>query len=115
MWRLRRQAEEDSAEGFAWRNDLIVYPFLSKRRRALQVSLFTADLNGSECRQPPSQMLRILAELAVAALFVATAVSTAGWLRATRRLAESRREREDLANSSLVIEEERRVLELVAR
>ena len=45
-----------------------------------------------------------------AAIFVTTA-----WLRTRRRLAESAREREDLANSSLVIEEERRMLELVAK
>jgi len=37
------------------------------------------------------------------------------WFRTRRRLAESRLEREDLANSSLVIEEERRMLELVAK
>src|SRR5277367_4998948 len=45
-----------------------------------------------------------------AAIFAATA-----WLRTSRRLAESTREREDLANSSQVIEEERRMLELVAK
>lgn len=49
-------------------------------------------------------------------LLVAALVSTtAGWIKARRRLTESLREREDLANSSLVIEEERRMLELVAK
>ena len=54
-------------------------------------------------------------ELIAAALVPVTGISAAGWLRTRRRLAESAREREDLANSSLVIEEERRMLELVAR
>jgi diguanylate cyclase (GGDEF)-like protein len=49
-----------------------------------------------------------------AALLVA-ATSTTGWLRTRRRLAEIAREREDLANSSLVIEQERQMLELVAK
>jgi diguanylate cyclase (GGDEF)-like protein len=44
-----------------------------------------------------------------------TGVSTAGWVWTRRRLQENRREREDLANSSLVIEEERRMLDLMAR
>jgi diguanylate cyclase (GGDEF)-like protein len=50
-----------------------------------------------------------------AALLLTTGISTAGWLRIRRRLADSTRERTDLANSSLVIEEERRMLELVAQ
>jgi diguanylate cyclase (GGDEF)-like protein len=54
-------------------------------------------------------------DLIAAALVVATGVSTAGWLRIRRRLVESTRERADLANSSRVIEEERRMLELVAQ
>ena len=54
-------------------------------------------------------------EFIAAALLVATGITTAGWLRTRNRLAESAREREDLANSSLVIEEERRMLELVAK
>jgi len=54
-------------------------------------------------------------DLITAALLLATGISTAGWLRIRRRLAESTRERTDLANSSLVIEEERRMLELVAQ
>jgi diguanylate cyclase (GGDEF)-like protein len=60
-------------------------------------------------------MERIFPELIATAFFLATVASTAAWLRTRHRLAESRRERKDLANSSLVIEEERRVLELVAR
>lgn len=48
-------------------------------------------------------------------LFVTTLSATVAWLRTRRRLAASTREREDLANSSQVIEEERRMLELVAR
>src|SRR5579863_1444168 len=54
-------------------------------------------------------------EFIAASLFVATGICAAGWVRTRRRLAESTREREDLANSSLVIEEERRMLELVAK
>ena len=53
--------------------------------------------------------------IAAAVLLASGIVSTAGWLSTRRRLAESVREREDLANSSLVIEEERRMLELVAK
>jgi diguanylate cyclase (GGDEF)-like protein len=53
-------------------------------------------------------------ELVVAALLIAGMISTAGWLNTRRRLTECVRERVDLANSSLVIEEERRMLELVA-
>ncbi len=53
-------------------------------------------------------------DLIAAALFFGTGISTVAWLRIRRRLAESTRDRTDLANSSLVIEEERRMLELVA-
>jgi GAF domain-containing protein len=53
--------------------------------------------------------------IAVALLLAGVIFTAAGWLRTSRRLAESVREREDLANSSLVIEEERRMLELVAK
>jgi diguanylate cyclase (GGDEF)-like protein len=53
--------------------------------------------------------------MAVASLLTAAIITTAGWLRAKRLLAETVRDREDLANSSLVIEEERRMLELVAK
>jgi diguanylate cyclase (GGDEF)-like protein len=49
------------------------------------------------------------------ALIIVTGASTAGWLWTRRRLQENRREREDLANSTLVIEEERRMLDLMAR
>ncbi len=52
---------------------------------------------------------------AAALLLTGSISTTAGWLRARHRLAETVREREDLANSSLVIEEERRMLELVAK
>ena len=54
-------------------------------------------------------------ELAGLAISAAAATSTAGWLWTRRLLAENRREREDLANSSLVIEEERRMLDLMAK
>jgi diguanylate cyclase (GGDEF)-like protein len=55
-------------------------------------------------------------ELIAAALLLAgVIVTTAGWLRTKRRLTECVRDRVDLANSSLVIEEERRMLELVAK
>jgi diguanylate cyclase (GGDEF)-like protein len=53
--------------------------------------------------------------IAAAVLLAGGTVTTAGWLTTRRRLAETVREREDLANSSLVIEEERRMLELVAK
>lgn len=52
--------------------------------------------------------------LALVLLAAGVVHTTAGWMRARRRLAETLREREDLANSSLVIEEERRMLELIA-
>jgi diguanylate cyclase (GGDEF)-like protein len=54
-------------------------------------------------------------EIIATALIAGTVASTAGWLWTRRRLRENRREREDLANSSLVIEEERRMLDLMAR
>ena len=53
--------------------------------------------------------------LALALSLLVAGFSGIAWLRTRRRLAESAREREDLANSSLVIEEERRMLELVAK
>lgn len=53
-------------------------------------------------------------ETIAAASLVAAAVSTSIWLTTRRRLDESVREIEDLANSSLVIEEERKMLELIA-
>ena len=54
-------------------------------------------------------------EIIGVALIIVTGASTAGWLWTRRRLQENRREREDLANSTLVIEEERRMLDLMAR
>jgi diguanylate cyclase (GGDEF)-like protein len=45
---------------------------------------------------------------------LALVICAAGWLKTSRRLAESTRDRADLANSSLVIEVERRMLELIA-
>jgi diguanylate cyclase (GGDEF)-like protein len=54
-------------------------------------------------------------EVSGVVLIIVTGVSIAGWLWTRRRLQENRREREDLANSSLVIEEERRMLDLMAR
>ena len=53
--------------------------------------------------------------LSVGALLLAAAIfATVALVRVKRRLRESLREREDLANSSLVIEQERRMLELIA-
>lgn len=54
-------------------------------------------------------------EPAIVALVVASATSTAAWLRTRKRLEQTHLEREDLANSSLVIEEERRMLDLMGR
>src|SRR2546423_13093636 len=54
-------------------------------------------------------------ELGAPALLLAAIGSAAGWRSTRRRLTESLREREDLANSSQAIEEERRMLELVAK
>ncbi len=51
--------------------------------------------------------------LAISAL-VAAGIATAAWFRTHRRLSQATREREDLASSSLIIEVERRMLELVA-
>jgi GAF domain-containing protein len=53
-------------------------------------------------------------ELTTLAMILAIGGLSTGWFRTMRRLACSRRERKDLANSTLVIEEERRVFELVA-
>ncbi len=47
-------------------------------------------------------------------LLIAAAFAAAGWARTAQRLRESLRDREDLANSSAVIEEERQMLELIA-
>jgi len=54
-------------------------------------------------------------EIIALTLIPATGASTAGWVWTRRRLQENRREREDLVNSALVIEEERRMLDLMAR
>jgi diguanylate cyclase (GGDEF)-like protein len=54
-------------------------------------------------------------ELSTAILGMATGISTASFLRTRHRLEESQRQRRDLVNASLVIEEERRMLELMAR
>ena len=54
-------------------------------------------------------------EVVEAGSLLAVALCAWGWLTASRRLAETAREREDLANSSAVIEVERRMLELVAQ
>ena len=53
--------------------------------------------------------------LVIGVLLLAALVCAIGWYRTKVRLANSVRERADLANSSLVIEEERRMLELVAK
>jgi diguanylate cyclase (GGDEF)-like protein len=53
--------------------------------------------------------------IAAASLLAGVIVTTAGWLKTRRRLTECVRDQVDLANSSLVIEEERRMLELVAK
>jgi signal transduction histidine kinase/DNA-binding response OmpR family regulator len=53
-------------------------------------------------------------EIITGVSILAAAAATGAWLGTRRRLEESHREREDLANSSLVIEEERRLLELLA-
>jgi diguanylate cyclase (GGDEF)-like protein len=53
--------------------------------------------------------------LAAAVSLLAAGISTTVLFKTRRRLFESRLDREDLANSSLVIEEERRMLELVAK
>src|ERR1035438_322849 len=53
--------------------------------------------------------------LVIGVLLLAALVCAIGWDRTKVRLANSVRERADLANSSLVIEEERRMLELVAK
>jgi diguanylate cyclase (GGDEF)-like protein len=57
----------------------------------------------------------MLSELIAAAACVSAAAFAVGWLKATARLEASRRECRLLANSSHVIELEKRVLELVAR
>lgn len=54
-------------------------------------------------------------EAAAFVSFLAAIASAAACYRTRRRLAASARERDDLANSSLVIEEERKMLELVAK
>jgi diguanylate cyclase (GGDEF)-like protein len=54
-------------------------------------------------------------ELIGAAPFLAIWIAIICWIKTRRRLVAILRERADLANSSLVIEEERRMLELVAK
>src|SRR5450755_3627303 len=54
-------------------------------------------------------------DLIMGALLLACAICASGWYKTRLSLADSVRERVDLANSSLVIEEERRMLELVAK
>jgi signal transduction histidine kinase/ActR/RegA family two-component response regulator len=54
-------------------------------------------------------------ELSVGACAVTLAICAMGWRGSLRRLAESERERKALTRTSLVLEEERRVLELVAK
>ena len=54
-------------------------------------------------------------ELSAGACAVTLAICALGWRSSVRRLAESEGERKALARTSLVLEEERRVLELVAK
>jgi len=54
-------------------------------------------------------------EIIASCTFIGAGIAVAGWMKAARRLARSAAEREELASSSLVIEVERRMLELVAR
>src|ERR1700722_9654613 len=58
--------------------------------------------------------MRMLSALAIGALCLAFAACAVAYWQ-TRRLAESQRDREKLERSSRVIEEERRVLELIAK
>src|SRR5215472_14805189 len=53
-------------------------------------------------------------ELLAIVLLAAVVVAAAGWLKTYRNLAKATRDSEDLASSSLIIEVERRMLELVA-
>ena len=54
-------------------------------------------------------------DLTIVVLLLATGIFTAAWLRTRNRLEQSHLERHDLANSSLVIEEERCMLDLMAQ
>jgi signal transduction histidine kinase/AmiR/NasT family two-component response regulator len=54
-------------------------------------------------------------ELEAVASAVIAVLSTTAWLRTRARLSESRREQEELAKSSRVLEEEQRIAELVAK
>jgi hypothetical protein len=54
-------------------------------------------------------------EATVGVLLLSTAVCAAGWWRTRRRLGDSQREQRALERSSRVLEEERHVLELVAK
>jgi diguanylate cyclase (GGDEF)-like protein len=54
-------------------------------------------------------------ELTIGVSILTAGLSCAGWTRTRRQLVARRCELEDLANSTLVIEEERRMLELMAR
>jgi diguanylate cyclase (GGDEF)-like protein len=53
-------------------------------------------------------------EMLAPVLLLTAAICTVGWFRTSRRLAQSTRDRTDLANSSLAIEVERQMLELIA-
>src|SRR5580700_11420023 len=57
----------------------------------------------------------MLAEFIIGASLLSAVASAIGWWATAVRLKDSRRERRGLANSSHVIELEKRVLELVAR
>ena len=54
------------------------------------------------------------AEITMGVSILTAGISSGGWVRTRRQLEKRRCEVEDLANSTLVIEEERRMLELVA-
>jgi GAF domain-containing protein len=53
-------------------------------------------------------------EMLAPVLLLTAVICTVGWFRTSRRLAQSTRDRTDLANSSLAIEVERQMLELIA-
>ncbi len=56
----------------------------------------------------------MLVDFIIAGLMLLAAVSTAAWMRTRKRLERVHVERADLVNSSLVIEQDRRMLELMA-
>jgi len=63
----------------------------------------------------PADMNQVLSQLTLVVAVLCASVAAFGWRQTRRRLAKSLRQQEELEKSSRVLEEERQVLELIAR